>query len=133
MEFLLGIFLFCLFIDITVVVAAIGIHWYDSGSAIEFSTCFLNALQGDWIWPGVPIAHHLIDAATVALNIDTSSSFPMFSWMTSLYGSVLAVFINIAGVMMMLWIVVACTHKVSLLFRWLWKRFKKLQPPDQTL
>lgn len=114
--------LFILAITACVAVGVIGVGWYNAGSAIDLSAYILNAWQGDWIWPGVPIAHRVIDAAAVALGLDVS--FPVFSWMTGLYGAVLAIFFNIFCVLVMLWIVVAAAHNGSKLLKWFWLRFK---------
>jgi hypothetical protein len=128
MEIFAGMFALSLFIVITiacVVVAVIGIGWYDAGSAIDLQAYFLNAWQGDWNWPGVSIAHRIIDAGAAALSIDTS--LPVISSMTSLYGAGIAVFINTGVVMLLLWSAVFILHNVVMFTKWLWKYAKNLQ------
>lgn len=114
--------LFILAIAACVAVAVIGVSWYQTGSAIDFSSQFSSSWPLDWNWPGLPIAHHVIEAAVVALGLDMS--FPMFSWMSSLYGATLATFLNITCVLVILFIVVSITHHVWELLKWLWLRFK---------
>lgn len=105
-----------------VAVATLGVICYDTGSAIDLSAYFLNAWNGDWSWPGVPIAHRVIDATTGVLGLNTGS--PVISLISSLYGAIFTVFINIFCVMLMLLIAMAFAHNVSKLLKWFWLRFK---------
>lgn len=129
MEIFAGMFVALpLFIVITiacVVVAVIGVGWYDAGSAFDLQAYFLNARQGDWNWPGVSIAHSISDAVAAALNIETS--LPVISSMTSLLGAVIAVYINTGVVMLLLWSAVLILHNVVMFTKWLWKHAKNLQ------